>query len=644
MPSRWFAGGAGVLLLLTLVNLFNYIDRYILAALAPAIQADLALSDTETGFLSTAFMASYFLVAPLFGWLGDRYHRFRLCAVGVGLWSLATMTTGWARTFAGIVASRAGVGVGEASYGSISPPLLGDYFPPARRARVFALFFMAIPVGSALGYLLGGLLGARFGWRDAFLIAGAPGLLLALVLFFQKDPPRGQYETQEEKGAPPFAEVLAGLWRNRSYAWTVAGYTAYTFVSGGVGFWIPAYLVRALDVELAHGNFVFGAVTVAGGFAGTFAGGYWADRWAKRSPDAYIKLSALTMFLCVPVILVLLAVKSFSIFVPVLFVFEFLFFMSTSPVNAQLVNSVPVAWRAMAQAVAIFMIHLLGDAISPTLVGWVSDRSNLMAAMMIFPLFLLLAGLAWGLKVILAFDVMPWPEGALRLPRWQAHRGYRPEGVQENTLDAFRRARAAGAEMVELDVQLSGDGVPVVVHDKDIRRVSGREGQVAALTAKELGDLARVPTLESVFRDSGGLFNVELKTTSRRDEGLERAVAAVVRAAGKERQVLFSSFNPLALRRMSRYLPDCPRALLVTQEDDPSNAFYLKKMLLASFARPHLLHLDKDMVTEKLAGALASRRVPWAVWTVNDPQEARKLLALGAESVISDSPQVLQNV
>ncbi|NUM87683.1 MAG: MFS transporter [Bdellovibrionales bacterium] len=634
----------GVLLLLTFVNLFNYIDRYILAALAPSIQADLGLSDTETGFLGTAFMFAYFLVAPLFGWLGDRFHRFRLCALGVGLWSLATMTTGWARSFWGVVASRAAVGVGEASYGSISPPLLGDYFPPDRRGRVFALFFMAIPVGSALGYLLGGLLGARFGWRNAFLLAGFPGILLALALLFLRDPPRGRFETEEEREGKlePFGRVLAGLWKNRGYVWTVAGYTAYTFVSGGVGFWIPAYLVRALGVELEHGNFVFGAITVAGGFAGTFAGGFWADRWARRSADAYIKLSALSMFAATPVFILLLGIRDFFAFGMALFVFEFLFFLSTSPVNAQLVSSVPVAWRAMAQAVAIFAIHLFGDAISPTLVGWVSDRSSLSAAMLIFPFFLLLAGAAWLHKVVRVFGVMPWPEGGMRLPRWQAHRGYCPDGVRENTLEAFRRARAAGAEMAELDVQLSRDGVPVVVHDKDILRVSGHAGRVEELTAGELERLARVPTLESVLsdRDVPPLFNVELKSGSGSDRGLESAVASVVKRVGAERRVLFSSFNPLALRRISRALPHCPRALLVTEEDDPSNRFYLRRMLLAFLARPHLLHLDRNMVTAELAGALASRRVPWAAWTVNDPGEARKLLALGAESVISDRPGV----
>ena len=185
------------LILLTFINLFNYLDRYILVALSPAIKHELSLSDTEVGFLATAFMFSYFMISPIFGWLGDRQPRYRLMAVGVGLWSLATVASGAVKSFSALVASRLCVGVGEAAYGSISPSVLTDLFPKNVRGKVFAIFFMAIPVGSALGFVLGGVLEKMIGWRHAFWVAGVPGLVLAAGLLFLTEPKRGAFDEEE---------------------------------------------------------------------------------------------------------------------------------------------------------------------------------------------------------------------------------------------------------------------------------------------------------------------------------------------------------------------------------------------------------------------------------------------------------------
>jgi glycerophosphoryl diester phosphodiesterase/predicted MFS family arabinose efflux permease len=642
--SVWKSAGFGALLLLAFINLFNYLDRYILVALAPAIKRDLGLSDLQVGLLATAFMGSYLLISPVFGWLGDTKPRYRLMATGVALWSVATALTGRAAAFGSMMLARFGVGVGEAAYGSISPAVISDLFPVTQRGRAFSVFFVAIPVGSALGYLLAGLLEKSVGWRHAFLIAGLPGVLLALALLFAREPRRGAFDEDGCEESRSLGGVLSSLFRNSNYVLTVLGYCAYTFVLGGVAVWIPHYVERYLGMPAADGNMAFGAVTVITGILATFIGGAWADRWALRGTDAYLKLSALSMFLAVPVFVGVLLAPGFWSFFALVFALEFLLFLSTSPVSAQIVNCVPPSMRAMANAASIFLIHLLGDMISPPLVGFVSDHSSLWLGMWVFLAGILLSGAIWAAKVVIFWEALPWPQGAFALPRAQCHRGYRAGGAVENTLEAFRAAAKAGAKMVELDAHVSADGVAVVIHDGTIDRTAGRAGVVAEMKAADLRALANAPSLLEVLADPAcaGLFvNVELKSGSARDTGLEAAVAEAVRGAGAEGRVLFSSFNPFALRRISRLFPGCPRALLATGEAEDGNKFYLRKTLLAFLARPHMLNYDQRSLSPARAASFRARKVPFAVWTVNDPAEARKCLAMGAESIISDLPDIL---
>jgi MFS family permease len=401
--TPWLALG-----ILTLINLFNYLDRSIAPAIMPAIQKDLSLSDTQVGLLGTCFILVYFVISPLFGWLGDRANRNRLMAAGVGVWSLATGLAGFVANYSQLVFARSAVGVGEAAYGSISPALIGDLFPKEKRGRVFAIFFMAMPVGVALGYLLGGILEAKYGWRHAFFFAGFPGIILAIALWWLPEPKRGAFDTEATAALLPVKQVYAALARNRAYVFTVLGYAAYTFVVGAVMVWVPTYLVRFLSVSLEKGNTVFGGITVVTGFLATFIGGIWGDRWAKKNADAYLLLSALSMFLAAPAFALLLMQTDFVYFSIVLFVVEFLVFLSTSPINAQIVNCVNPAYRATANAVSIFAIHLLGDALSPTLIGIISDQSNLRSALMLCPFVFLLAGLLWSMKSAFEFSVLPW--------------------------------------------------------------------------------------------------------------------------------------------------------------------------------------------------------------------------------------------
>jgi MFS family permease len=629
------------LALLTLVNLFNYLDRYLLVALSPAIKRDLGLSDTSVGFLTTAFMLSYFIISPVFGWLGDRKPRFRLMSLGVGLWSVATAASGIARSASHLLGARLFVGVGEAAYGSITPSVLRDLYPKEKSGRIFAIFFMAIPVGSALGFLLGGILEKTVGWRSAFFIAGFPGVLLAIALLFLREPKRGAFDKDDGEQLLPLKEVGRSLAANPTFVLTTAGYCAYTFVVGGIAVWIPHYIERYLGVPASDGNMAFGAITVVAGLLGTLVGGAWADRWEARSADGYLKLSALSMICAFPVFLLVMGANSYGLFCTLTFVLEFLLFLSTSPVNAEIVNCVSPRMRATANAASIFAIHLFGDAISPPLVGFLSDRSGLRKAMMVFAGVILVSAFFWAWKVIAQWGVVPWPAGALKLPRSQCHRGFHTT-ARENTLEAFRAAASAGAPMIELDVRLSKDGAAVVIHDPDIQRVAGRPGLVRDLTAAELASFAGAPTLREVLNDPacrGLLVNVELKYCPGQTAALARAVAQAV--TGFEARVLFSSFNPLLLRAMSRLVPSAPRALLATGAVEPGNTIYLRRMWLAFLARPHMLNFDGRFFTPVFARRLAARKVPVAIWTVDDAAEARKFLAMGAESIISPVPQIV---
>ncbi len=389
------------LTLLTLLNFVNYIDRYILAAVQPRILDEFRLSNTEGGLIFSAFLVVYFVTSPIFGRLGDRLSRTRLMAIGVGAWSLATAASGIVRSYAQLLTARAGVGIGEAAYGTISPALISDYFPPERRGRAFAVFYVAIPVGSAVGYILGGQLEHVFhSWRSVFFVVGLPGLLLALLTLTAPDPPRGVQDAPDARLAAEqqasFAEVLRSLLKNAAYTWTVVGYAAYTFAIGGLSFWAPRYFERVRGLSLRDADLVIGTAACVSGLFGTFAGGYLGDWLQKRVRGGYLWLSGVSMLIAVPFAWLALAPGSDRVtYTWALFVAEFFVFLSTGPINVVLVNVVPVAMRATAMAVSIFAIHLFGDAISPTILGIAADLAGWPAAALIVPIVIGVSGVGW---------------------------------------------------------------------------------------------------------------------------------------------------------------------------------------------------------------------------------------------------------
>jgi MFS family permease len=421
-------GATYALLVVTLLNFLNYIDRFILAAVLPRVKTELVLTDFQSGLLANAFLVAYFFTSPLFGILGDRSSRPRLMGIGVGLWSIATAAAGVTRNFVQLLVARAWVGIGEAAYSTISPALLSDYFPRSERGRAFAIFYVAIPVGAAAGFLLGGALERAFGWRVAFYAVGLPGILLAFTATRLHDPPRGSSEEEPEPSPPgprsaspigrslntrsaspigrslnrsqgeglSVRETLLTLLRNMAYVGTVLGYAAYTFAVSGLGFFMPTYFERVRGLELSRADFIVGSVTVIGGLCGTFAGGYLGDWVSSKVRNGQLWLCGVSSLAGIVPTWLALTVPSFPTYVMWFFVAEFLLFLSTGPVNVVTVNVVPVGIRAMAMAVSIFAIHLLGDAISPPIIGWLADRNGLDAAVLIVPVAVAISGVLWA--------------------------------------------------------------------------------------------------------------------------------------------------------------------------------------------------------------------------------------------------------
>jgi MFS family permease len=385
-----------LLWLLFAVNLFNYIDRQILFSVFPAVKADLGLTDTQLGLLASAFMWVYLSVAPVFGVLADRRSRPRLMGVGVGIWSVATALSGMVRSYGQLLSGRALVGVGEASYGSVAPAMLSDAFEPAHRGRALAVFSMAIPVGSALGYLLGGMFERAFGWRAAFFIVGIPGMWLAWTVGRLSDVGRGgpgqSAGTSRPTAAPQLADYLE-LLKTKTYLLNCLAMTGMTFAVGGLAAWVPTYLVRIRGMGLAEANLVFGLLTLVSGLGGTMAGGWLGDRLLPRVPTAYFLVSGIGLALSVPCAAAVILLEDRTWVLVAIFLAEVFIFLNTGPLNAIIADVSRSEVRATAYAVNIFVIHALGDAISPTIVGMVSDRVGLSTAFWIAPGALALAAL-----------------------------------------------------------------------------------------------------------------------------------------------------------------------------------------------------------------------------------------------------------
>ena len=367
----------------------------------PRIEGEFGLAHGVAGLLGTLFLVGYFVTSPFFGVLADRGKRTGLIALGIVVWSLATVASGLATGVVSLGIARVVVGVGEASYATIAPTIIDDLAPPERKSTWLAIFYSATPIGSALGYVTGGMVERSMGWRAAFFVAGGPGLLLGLACLLLVDPPR-----QKLALPGPLLETLRPLVRIPLYVRAVLGYAAFTFAVGGFAFWGPTYLFRrfgSMGLSLAQANIGMGAVSVVGGAIGTALGGLWGDRSTKRSAPgdtsgrvtALLRVCAIGSIIGAPFGAIAVLSPTPTAFLIALFVCDAAIFLSSSPINAAVLESVPPAIRALAMALCIFGIHMLGDLWSPPGVGALADHMPMRLAMLVLPIAILVSGLVW---------------------------------------------------------------------------------------------------------------------------------------------------------------------------------------------------------------------------------------------------------
>ena len=394
--TAWLA-----LAVLSSLNLLNYADRYVISSLLPALQKPVAegglgLSDGQSGWLYSAFILVYTLAAPVFGLLADRVHRLHMLAFAVAFWSILTAAGAWAVGFWSLLLVRSVTGIGEAAYASVAPALLADEFAPRLRSRVMSVFNAAIPIGSAIGFTIGSVVGGIWGWKPAFLVAGGPGLVLAVLIYLLRDPPRGAMEgSAVSQHAPPTLRNLLTMWSNARWRRCTLGYAAQTACFGSLAYWTPLYLDKAKGIAGASSGTLFGAIVVVTGLVGTMAGGLWSDRWARTCPSAHLRVCAITTALAAPFIVAVVFAREPWMVWSAIALACLMLVMSTGPVNAQLVDVLHPAERGTGMSMAILTLHLLGDVPGVPLVGEVAERTDFDRAFGGMAVFALLAGAVW---------------------------------------------------------------------------------------------------------------------------------------------------------------------------------------------------------------------------------------------------------
>ncbi|EGD75631.1 hypothetical protein PTSG_06695 [Salpingoeca rosetta] len=381
--------------LLVGINLLNYLDRFTISGILPNLKdaseshLDHDVSDSQGGLLMTVFIASYMVFSPVFGYLGDRFNRKILITVGIIFWSIFTVGGSFSQTYVQLLIARGLVGVGEASYATIAPTIIADLYPADERTFMLSVFYLAIPVGAAMGFMVGAEVAAALGsWRWALRISPPIGLALALALFFfTRDPPRGASDGHAHEdaknsasGLEAFLDDVRGILRVPTFIWSTLGFTAVTFTSGAMAQWAPTFVYRQAheagsSMSSATAALAFGAVTCAAGIIGTLGGSWLSKRYAPRTGaiDSYIcgvgmLLAVFFMGISIPI-----ASYSMPLFWLTIVLGEIALCLNWAPSAAITLYVIVPQRRASAEAVNILMTHLLGDAFSPYLIGLVSD-------------------------------------------------------------------------------------------------------------------------------------------------------------------------------------------------------------------------------------------------------------------------------
>lgn len=387
-----------VLALLFSINLFNYLDRFVLSAVLEPVKRELNIADDgDMGRMATAFLLGYFLSSPLFGYLGDRVPRKYLLVGGIVAWSIGTFFTGYAQNYFDMILFRVIVGIGESSFSAIGPAVISDAYSKEERNGAMTVYQVAVPVGAALGYLLGGVLAAAHGWRTAFILTGLPGLLLATLLLFYPLPKRGASDVGSENLQGASLADIKKLASNKQFVLAVSGFVFFTFAMGAFSFWGPTFLTRVHHLTVSQASLFFAPALVVVGITSTLLGGRLATSWQRKSANGYARLLSLSVAMGAPFSAAAFLVSDVRFAMASMVISLVFLFMVSGPINTVLMECVPVKIRASAMAVAIFSIHAFGDLWSPELVGRIGDAfSDLRYGMLTLSCAFLVASVFWG--------------------------------------------------------------------------------------------------------------------------------------------------------------------------------------------------------------------------------------------------------
>jgi MFS family permease len=374
MPNR---AGTYVLSVLVAINFLNYLDRYLPAAAAPAIQAEFHLNDFQIGLMGTAFLLVYALAMVPMGLWADRGLRKVVIGTGVAIWSVATLFTGLARSYLQLVVTRGVLGIGEASYFPAGTALLGDLWPKRLRARVIAFRDAGAAVGIAAGYVGGGVVAQLYGWRSAFYFTAVPGLLLALLVLTMREPLRGQAEAR----GPQLEQVADANWHTFKRLWTgiptlratILSQTLLFWVLGSISTFLPLLVHRRFGLGVAASATVGGGVLIAGGLAGTFLGGWLGDWRAKRSARGHLQVGIVGFVLGALFVALAVLAPGLGLFIVFALLGAVSLYLYSAPFTALAQNIVVPSMRASAITLTLLVGHLFGDAWSPSAIGALSD-------------------------------------------------------------------------------------------------------------------------------------------------------------------------------------------------------------------------------------------------------------------------------
>jgi predicted MFS family arabinose efflux permease len=368
-----------VLIILTLTYTCSYIDRYILSVLVEPIKAELGVSDTAMGFLGGFAFALLYTIAgiPIARW-ADRGNRRNIIAAGVAVWSLMTVACGMVKSFSHLVIARVGVGIGEAAGTPPSHSLLADYFPPEKRATTLSIYSMGIPFGVMFGFLAGGWIAHFFDWRMAFILVGAPGLLLALIVRFTiTEPVRGSLEANTRSNREYTVRQTLGFIASNP-ALLLMQIAGCFFVVGGIGlsYWIAPFFGRVHKLPLNEIATWLALGAFIGGVGGSYLAGRIADAMGRTHMKWYFLTPMFALLFGIPMTLWMLTTSNTYLALALFFVQQCCFSSYAGPVYAVMQFLIPNNMRAMAVSVHLFILNLVGLGLGPLLIGIMNDGLN----------------------------------------------------------------------------------------------------------------------------------------------------------------------------------------------------------------------------------------------------------------------------